>query len=120
MPVRKARFDPAGGVLSVAVACTPNLPGAYTVKLWGAEVNKLVKQWEGNFINTDDDSHRLPRPVKSNDGRLVQALITMAAGPCRATFTVSQGEYLLTEASADFPAGGIGLTANLFFALEAR
>lgn len=117
--MKTAKFDPNGGAITAEVTCTPNRPGSYILKLWAADENKKVKEWSGNFINSADDAYDLPG-VKANDGRLVEALVTVALGPCTTSLAVSQDGAVLATESVAVPAGGIGLTTDLFVQLEAK
>ncbi len=118
-----ATFDPAGGPITVAVACTPNRNGSYTILLWESGRNQIVREYAGNFLNTDDDSYQLDPPVHSHDGRLVEALIVVAipdgVGPSDVSLTVTQDGAELARGVAVVPPGSPGQMVDLFVRLEA-
>jgi hypothetical protein len=122
--MKQATFDPTGGRIEVGVTCDPNRNGSYTIFLWEGGKNEIVKEFPGNFINTDDDSYQLAKPNSRQDGRLVEALVVVAipsgVGPSDVTLAISQdGNELATE-SAIVPPGSPGQMVDLFIMLRAK
>ena len=119
-----ARFDPAAGPINAAVSCKPNRNGSYHIKLWEANVNTVVKEFEGNFINTDDDAFDLDQPNSEHNGRLVEAIVVVAipagVGPSTVRLTVSQDGRTLATDSGDVPPGSPGSLVDLFIDLVAQ
>ena len=119
-----AKFNPAGGPITVGITCDPNQNGSYSITLWEAADNSIVRRFRGNFINTADDSYELDRPNDDHDGRLLEALAVVAIpsgmGPSDLTVTVSQGGVTLASDIATVPPGAPGQMVDLFVALEAR
>jgi hypothetical protein len=120
--VKIARFDPAGGPITVGVTCTPNRNGSYTIMLWKAGENEVLARYRGNFINTDDDEYDLDGPTGAHKGRLVEALVVVAipsgVGPSDVTLTLSQDGVELQHETAIVPPGSPGQLADLFVQLE--
>jgi hypothetical protein len=119
-----ARFDPAAGPINVAVSCEPNRNGSYVIKLWEANVNRVVKEFPGNFLNTDDDAFDLDRPNSAHNGRLVEAMVVVAipagVGPSTVRLTVSQGGRTLATDSGVVPPNSPGSLVDLFINLVAQ
>jgi hypothetical protein len=120
--MKTATFDPRGGAIEVAIEAVPRRDGSYDLILWKADENKVVKEWSGNFINTDDDEYSLPRPNAKHDGRLLEAMIVVAvpqgAGPCTVSMTVTQdGNQLARDQGTAAPGAG-GVLNDLFIKLE--
>lgn len=110
--------------MRVAVSCNPNRNGSYVIKLWEAETNKLVREYPGNFLNTDDDFYDLDRPNSDHDGRLIEGMVVVAVpagvGPSTVLLTVSQDGAELARESGVVPPGSRGQLVDLFIELEAR
>lgn len=79
--MKTAKFDPSGGPIKIDIKAGFAQPGSYTLILWAAETNVRVREWPGNFINTDDDSYFLPTPAVKNDGRLVNCITVFTLLP---------------------------------------
>lgn len=120
--MKQATFDPAGGKIEVGVTCDPNRNGSYTIMLWEAGRNEIVKEYPGNFINTDDDTYQLAKPNARHDGRLVEALVVVAipsgVGPSEVTLTLSQDGKELANESAIVPPGSPGQMVDLYLLLR--
>lgn len=122
--MKTAVFDPAGGSIEVSIATTPKRDGSYDLILWEANENKVIKEWNGNFINTDDDEYKLPKPNAKHDGRLLEAMVVVAvpsgAGSCTVSMTVAQdGEELAREEGTAAPGSG-GTLVDLFIKLDSE
>lgn len=119
-----ARFDPAAGALAVGVECDPNRNGSYTIMLWEADTNRIVKRYPGNFINSDDDEYELDLPTSAHAGRLVEAMVVVAVppgvGPSEVSLSVSQNDHLLAKESQLVPPGSPGQMVDLFVELVSR
>jgi hypothetical protein len=120
--MNQAVFDPAGGRIEVGVFCAPNRNGSYTIFLWEADKNEIVKEYPGNFINTDDDTYELAKPNARHDGRLVEAMVVVAipsgVGPSDVTLTIAQdGNELAMETASVLP-GSPGQMVDLFIKLR--
>lgn len=93
------RFEPAGGRIKASVSSGFAQPGSYTLLLWSSGTNDIVQEEHGNFMNDDDDSYPLPTPVAGNDGRIVEALVTVVLTPplrqYAVTLTVEQDGVVL-------------------------
>lgn len=75
----QALFNPQGGRLVASVTTNAQI-GSYTVLLWENNENTVVWQQQGNFMNTDDDSHQLPPKTGGqsvNDGRIVDCVFSI-------------------------------------------
>lgn len=118
-----AHFRPGGGSILGTVTCTPPRDGSYALVLWEADENRVVKEWRGNFINADDDSHRLPKPNGRHDGRLLECLAVVSVpgglGPATIRLTVSQDDRELATAAGHVPPDSPGGLADLFVRLAA-
>lgn len=117
-----ARFSGSGGNIVARVTCTPKRDGSYRLKLWEAGENKIVKEWEGNFVNDDDDEFKLSKPNTAHDGRLLECLAVVAVptgvGPATVALTVLQDDVVLASDSGAIPPGSAGGFADLFVKLE--
>lgn len=118
--MKTATFDPASGPITAEVTCSNKREGSYTLFLWKGSTNDVVKEWRGNFLNPADDTYALPKPTKANNGRLVEALVTIARGPCEVALTISQGGAILARESVKVPKGAVGVSPDLFVRLEAQ
>lgn len=122
--MKTATFKRTGGAITVGVTCRPRRDGRYTITLWEAEVNEVVapSPWSGNFVNSDDDTYRLPRPNARNDGRLLECLATISVPPevrpSRLTLFVEQGGVRLAEVFQDIPPDSPAGEALVFIQLE--
>ena len=116
-----ARFDATGGPITAAVTCDPNRNGSYTIMLWEAGRNEIVREYPGNFINDDDDAHELEVPIAAHDGRMVEALVVVAiprgVGPSDVSLSVTQDGRLLERDSQVVPPGSPGQMVDLFVKL---
>lgn len=79
--MQTAKFKKGGGAIMVEIRGGYAQPGSYSLFLWEANVNKVVFEARGNFINTDDDKYSLPKPNESNDGRIIDVVITFVLTP---------------------------------------
>lgn len=79
--MQTAKFKKNGGPIIVDVRAGYAQPGSYTLFLWEANVNKIVFEAKGNFINTDDDKYPLPLPNDANHERIIDVGITFAITP---------------------------------------
>ncbi len=119
--MKKIKFNKDGGKLSVEVICGYAQPGSYDLILWEPLENKKVKEWSGNFINTQDDRYDLPQPLKDNHERIVECFVTVAILPPMKNYYVElkvmqDGTVVGTEfvsGESDQPA----VTVDLFFRL---
>lgn len=116
-------FDRAGGPLFAELRSGFANPGSYTLILWERDSNeKAMPDRTGNFINCDDDVYRLdgesPAP---NDGRIVEAFVTVSPPPGERRYAVTlrilQNDHLLGDVSysgeTDLPTVTIDLFARL-------
>lgn len=76
-----AKFNKNGGPIEVEIKAGYAQPGTYSLFLWEANINKVIFEKPGNFINTDDDKYQLPLPIKDNDGRIIDVGITFVLTP---------------------------------------
>ncbi|HXF99523.1 MAG TPA: hypothetical protein VNL69_02000 [Bacteroidota bacterium] len=76
MPLNKIPIDPAGGAVTVEIAFGFAQVGAYTLKLWYQSGQGKIL---GEGVNTDNkpDVFTLPKPVKSNIGRILDCVATV-------------------------------------------
>lgn len=114
-----AQFNRHGGPVTAEVTVSNGKEGSYTLYLWERESNTIVKKWRGNFQNHQDDAYQLPKPLGKLDGRLVEALVTVARGPAKAKLAISQDGEVLQTAELAVPKGAIGVSPDLFIRLEA-
>ncbi len=119
--MKKAVFDPHGGPIKAEVRCEPNRDGSYSLTIWDAGENSIVKRWKGNFINTDDDQYELPGNSQDHKGRLLEALVVVAipagVGPSVVSLTVDQDGNRLAKESTQVPPASAGAVADLFIEL---
>lgn len=76
-----AKFKKNGGPIIVDIRAGYAQPGTYSLFLWEANVNKIVLEAKGNFINNDDDKYPLPLPNDLNDGRIIDVGLTFVITP---------------------------------------
>jgi hypothetical protein len=118
-----ALFDPEGGPLIAEVLSAHAQPGSYTILLWEADANQVVFTARGNFINPDDDAHRLPGDAVEQAGRLVETIATVVVTPpieqYRVSLRVIQDDTVLAVETQDGTAPTLGtVTVDLFIGLE--
>lgn len=117
------RFDRHNGALRVEVRAGWANPGAYDLILWEADSNARVMEEAGNFLNTADDSYTLPGPASAQDGRIVEAFVTLTPvdehGRYSASMRVSQGAQLLGDVSVSGESSEHTVMLDLFARLEA-
>ena len=120
--MKTATYDASGGPLVVSVTCSPRRDGSYSILLWKAGENKVVKRWDGNFVNTDDDSYQLSKPNSAHNGRHLECIATVSVppgvGPATITLTVSQDGADLAADSGSVPPDSPGGMVDLFIALN--
>lgn len=121
-PMPIATFDPLGGAIEVATSCDPNRNGSYTIILWEANTNKVVKKYPGNFLNTDDDAYDLDSPNSAHDGRLLETMVVVAipsgVGPSDVSMTVSQNGAELARDHHLVEPGSPGQLVDLYVELK--
>ncbi len=120
-----ARFDPEGGPLSARVSSGFAQPGSYDLILWEAGVNRIVMERQGNFLNADDDEYELPGENSEQEGRFVQALVTVAITPPGRNYSVrvtvlQDQQVLAVDAKEGTAAPGDAVTRTLWVKLESE
>lgn len=117
-----ALYNKNGGNLIATVACEPKRDGSYSLLLWEANENKIVKEWRGNFINTDDDTYVIGKPTRTQDGRMLECLVTVAVpaqvGPVTVSLIVTQDGRTLATDSDLIPPNSPGAMRDLFILLK--
>jgi len=117
-----AKFNPTGGPITATVASGFAQPGSYTLFLWEAHANKIVLSARGNFINSDDDTYKLPLPNPQNQDRIVQAIdtvgITLPIRNYDLRLTIHQDGGDIGEETVTGQAKDPSVTADLFLRLE--
>jgi hypothetical protein len=76
MPLNEIPISPSGGPVTVEIAFGFAQVGAYTLKLWyQSGQGKVI----GEGVNTDNtpDVFTLPKPAKSNIGRILDCVATV-------------------------------------------
>lgn len=120
--MKTAKFTATGGRISAEVTCEPRRDGSYELRLWHRDLNKKIKEWGGNFWNTDDDKYDLPAPASVNNGRALQALIVIAVpsgvSPSTVSLVVRQSEKELTRDSRIVEPGSVDRLVQLWVVLE--
>lgn len=120
--MRTARFTKNGGNIVASVTCVPVHDGSYRVRVWKKDENKVVSEWEGNFLNTDDDSYKLPKPNSQHDGRLLECLAVVAVpggvGPANVELIVTQDNRELARDARPVTPGSPGGIVDLFIGFE--
>lgn len=78
MPLNKIPINPSGGAITVEIAFGFAQVGAYTLKLWYTSGQGKIL---GEGVNTDNepDVFTLPKPAKSNVGRILDCVATVLA-----------------------------------------
>lgn len=116
-------FKNDGGPISVELTVGNAQTGSYILKLWEATVNQIVDEKKGNFLNIEDDNYTLPTPNSANNGRRVQAIITVALIPpmnkYSASMTITQDGNQLVQIPISGTSDQPSVTLNLFTALQA-
>jgi hypothetical protein len=119
-----ARFDPAGGPLSATITSGQAQPGSYSLLLWEAHANQVLLEERGNFINSDDDSFKLPLPNGRNDHRIVECIATAVITPPIKDFalrlSISQNDKEIGVDQLIGKSTAPTVTADLFILLEAQ
>jgi hypothetical protein len=79
MPLNKIPIKATGGTVTVEIAFGFAQVGAYTLLLWNKTGNTNKRLGQG--VNTDSipDVYELPKPTKSNIGKLLDCLATVIA-----------------------------------------
>ncbi len=117
-----ANFNPTGGPITATISSGFAQPGSYTLFLWEAHANRVVFAARGNFINTDDDTYKLPLPNSQNQDRIVEAIVTVAITPpidnYKLQLTVSQDGQEIGNETISGQATDPSVTADLFLKLE--
>lgn len=117
------RFEKTGGPVRVDVRSGWANPGAYELIIWAANSNKKVKQMAGNFLNADDDRYDLPGLAAVQDGRIVEAFVSIAPlsedGRYFASLLFSQDGRILADVSFGGTTKEHTVTLDLFARLEA-
>lgn len=119
-------FNTEGGPLVAEVSSGFAQPGFYVLQLWNAGVNQVVMREQGNFINDDDDAYTLPTPNELNDGRVIQAVVTLTILPLadsgdpqyNVTLTLSQDGAELGKVSVSNTTTQHTVLVNVFATLQ--
>jgi hypothetical protein len=119
--MKTATFNPSGGPIIAEIRSGFAQPGSYTLLLWEAGANVVVMRRDGNFINSADDSYRLPQPNEHNHQRLVQGIATIAIVPpltdYQVDLIVSQDGHVLGGDTARGSNASGGVPVTLFVQL---
>jgi hypothetical protein len=122
--MKTVKFKNNGGPIVAEIKCGYAQPGAYALLLWEANVNKIVMERKGNFINPDDDSYKLPSPNADNDGRIVDGLVTIVITPpikdYRVDLKISQDGNVLGVETAPGQSDAGTVILELFVKLESE
>ena len=116
-------FDPKGETLVAEVRSGFANPGSYSLILWEKNSNKkAMPDRFGNFINADDDRHALPKPLSSNDGRIVESFVVVSppkgSKDYFASLRVLQGTQVLGDISVSGQSDNPTVTIDLFALLQ--
>ena len=76
-----AKFKKEGGDIYFEVKSGYAQPGSYSVFIWEEKENRIIKKYEGNFINTEDDKYKLPSPASENNGRIIDVGVVFIMVP---------------------------------------
>ncbi len=93
----KVRFVVENGVLAAA----------YTIRLSDKNSNRPIASWEGDNINTEDDTYTLPTPSEANDGRLIRLVVDFygldrsVSRKYKMGIKLYQGEEVIGESMAE-------------------
>lgn len=116
-------FNENGGPITVTVSAGQAQPGSYVFRLWEANTNQPVLQKQGNFLNDADDSYELPTPNSENNGRMIQAILTVAPLPPNDNYssaiTVVQDGKTIGEVSLSGSSDQPSVILNLYATLTA-
>jgi hypothetical protein len=122
--MKTVRFKKNGGPIVADIKCGYAQPGAYTLLLWEANVNQVVMEKKGNFLNPDDDSYELPLPNELNHGRLLDCLTTVVITPpikdYQIDLKISQDGKILGVETGSGRSDAITVLVELFVKLEAE
>lgn len=120
-----ASFDPHGGPISARVSSGFAQPGSYTFILWEANVNRIVMERSGNFLNSDDDEYVLVGFNADQHGRYAQALVTVAITPPELRYELTleilqDGATLAADVKNGKGTAGEAVTRTLWVFLESQ
>jgi len=122
--MKAVAFDPEGGPIVASITSGFAQPGSYTLYLWEAHANKVVVKTRGNFINSDDDTYKLPLPNLHNHHRIVECISTVVITPpiqdYRVRLSVHQDGAEIGFEEAAGQSSSPTVTADLFLQLEAQ
>ena len=112
-------FDPNGGAIFAEVRCGFGNPGGYVLSLWEKDSDdKAMPDVEGDFVNAGDDDHQLPTPASANDGRKVEAFVTVSPPPGNkqysATLHITQDGNVLGDVTVSGQTDQPSVTTDLF------
>ena len=79
--MEEEKFKSNGGPIFAEIESGHAQPGSYSLFIWKADENKIVRREEGNFINTADDKYELPLPLEQYDGQILDVGITLIITP---------------------------------------
>ena len=115
-------FNKNGGPIFAEVSAGQAQTGSYDLKLWEADKNVIVKRWEGDFLNPDDDKYKLPGTNEENNKRQVQAVVVIALlAPIdrySATLTITQDGNELDKVTIANQTNDPSVILNLYTTLE--
>jgi hypothetical protein len=117
-------FDRKGDALVAEVRSGFANPGSYALILWEKNSNaKAMPDRFGNFINADDDTHMLPKPLASNDGRIIESFVVVSppkgSKDYFASLRIFQGTRILGDISLSGQSNDPTVTLDLFALLQA-
>ncbi len=116
-------FKTSGGPIIAEIICGEAQTGSYTLMLWEANVNQIVMEKKGNFINPDDDSYELPTPNSENNERILDCLCIIAIVPPIKKYyvelKVSQDNQFLGSEKASGESDSSTVAVELFIQLQA-
>lgn len=120
--MQKTKFKKNGGPIIAKVSAGYAQTGSYELKLWEANKNEIIKRWEGDFQNPDNDEYQLPAPNEQNDKRRLQAIVVLAIVPpikqYSAALTITQNGEKLNEISFSGKTDDPSIILNLYTSLE--
>jgi len=69
--VKKVKINPEGKRVSFSISFEGLIVASYEYLLWEAQSNEVLVEKKGNNQNPFDDTYKLPMPVNSNIGRVI-------------------------------------------------
>ena len=118
----EAEFKLDGEPLFAEITSGFAQPGSYRLLLWESGVNQIAFDKPGNFLNSDDDKYALPGNTAAQNGRILDAIVTLRITPpidsYRTELIVYQGNRVLGRDRIEAKSSAITVSTELFILLK--